>query len=209
MFEGEKDKFSLDIEPSSQEQKDLRDDLSDTILTSLDDLEARLRFEEITNKDEAIDLVNKIVTDEEYADWKERIPKFLDDYAGDWRMQKVLTPEGDTCGLMLLSSSLQKMNKWNQKFLSQGCIEKPIDMAHSLQFAYFYINSRFRGKGYGKKALEEMKNKERAAGIKKIYGFSRYTKPISLYQEAGAKILNQTSKDGELRSYYYWDLEEE
>jgi len=51
-----------------------------------------------------------------------------------------------------------------------------------------------------------IKTEQREQGKEKMYGFSRYSHVMPLYQKTGAKIINQEQLENETRTYYYWYL---
>lgn len=162
-------------------------------------------FVEITDLNEALEFIESIDFEEKYADWKTRIPKFLENYEGDWKLVKFEDVDG-VFGFRVISNSKEKLTEWSNKFQSNGWIQNPIDLNTSVQSAYFYIFPEKRGEGKGTRIIGKMKESLAKDGIKTIYGFSRYPEVIPLYLRTGAKILNQERRGDEVRTYYYWEI---
>ena len=164
---------------------------------------------ETANTQNILDFIQNIPFEAEYADWKDRIPKFLEKYRGTYRMIYIQDMDGTNCGFCIISDSKDKLSKWSKKIQSAKWIQVPINIKTSVQFAYFYIFPEKRGCGRGTLAIEKIKAEQKDQGKKTIYGFSRYANVIPLYQRTGAKILHQEQNRDESRTYYYWNLADE
>jgi GNAT superfamily N-acetyltransferase len=163
------------------------------------------RLVETRSEQEANDVVNAVVTDKDYLDWKQRVPLFFKKYKDNWIFEKVIDQDENIIGFVIISKSLEKRELWNEKFLLNKWIKEPISQDF-IQFAFFYVHHEERGNGYGHSVIEAIKEKYSKKGYEKMYGFSRYPTVIPLYQKTGAIVLDQSKEGDEIWSYYYWDL---
>lgn len=170
-----------------------------------DDEKYNFKLVEISSEKGAIDIVNSVITDKKYLDWKQRVPLFFRKYKNHWIFKKIINKENNVIGFVIISFSHKKREQWNAKFLLNDWIKKSIE-DNFIQFAFFYIHHEERGRGYGSNVIEAIKHKYRGLGYKKLYGFSRYPAVVYLYQKTGAKIINQSKQGSEIWTYYYWDL---
>lgn len=165
-------------------------------------------FEIETDYDKALEFVQQFEFDGIYADWAHRVPEFLDQYRGNRELMKIKDAENNPIGFCLVSSDKGKLMTWSRKFQNEGWIKKPIEIEKASQFAYFFIKAGSRGSKYGTKVITEVKDYLKKQGKTKLYGFTRYSQVVKLYQRTGAEILNQSEnmKNNQIWTYYYWDL---
>ena len=158
------------------------------------------------NLQETLKFIQAIPFESEYQNWHHRITQFLSKKTKQWELFYLQSKHGVIYGFCLISNGKYRLKKWNKKFQSHPQINHFIDLNSSSHFAYFYIHPKNRGQGLGTIALEKIKEQLKQNGKNYLYGFTRYSQIIPLYQRNGAKIIHQETNATEIRTYYYWEL---